>query len=85
MQTLIPQREGFGLCGTVPSLLSVDAWLEQYGNKSELLKTSLQDVFNDTSRINAYSMRAGNGPAQVAQLMTCAGASATCVQVPHVS
>ena len=53
---LAPQREGFGLCGTVPSALSVERWSEEYGSKADALLPRHQDIVGNTSRINAYSI-----------------------------
>ena len=53
---LAPQRAGFGLCGTVPSALSVERWSEEYGRKADALVPSHQDIIGNTSRINAYSI-----------------------------
>ena len=66
---LVPQREGFGLCGTVPDSLFVDAWSEAYGRKADLLLPNHDDIFSNVSRINAYSMSV----AQAAPLPICPG------------
>ena len=67
---LVPQREGFGLCGTVPSALFVDAWSEaDDGRKADFLTPDQDDIFNNISRINAYSM----STSQAAPLPACPG------------
>lgn len=67
---LVPQREGFGLCGTVPSALFVDAWSEgDDGRKADFLAADHDDIFNNISRINAYSM----STSQAAPLPACPG------------
>ena len=67
---LVSQREGFGLCGTVPNALFVDAWSEaDDGRKADFLVADHDDIFNNISRINAYSM----STSQAAPLPACPG------------
>ena len=65
---LVPQRERFGLCGAVPGLLFVSADVNAV-NKSNFLVPSQDDLIEDISRINIYSLAS----AQEASLKTCPG------------
>ena len=74
---LVPQRGGFGLCGSTPSLLSVDAWSDAYGSKADFLVASRNDIFNNGSRIEGYSIPNDtftSTSSQAAPLPTCWGA-----------
>ena len=72
---LLPQREGFGLCGTVPAALFVDTWSETDGRKADFLAPSRDDILGQISLINAY-MLPSNASARTssqASLPVCPG------------
>ena len=64
-----PSAEGFGLCGTVPSLLFLNAWSEERSRKADFLMASHEDVSTSLSRINSYTMSV----LQAASLPSCWG------------
>ena len=73
---LVPQRDGCGLCGTVPRLLFVDAWSDAYGRKSDFLNASSADILTSASRISLYLIPKGvfaNSSTQAAPLPACLG------------
>lgn len=53
---VVPQRERFGMCGPVANQLSVDAWSEEYGRKSDFLAPRSDDIINNESLINTYTL-----------------------------
>ena len=73
---LMPQREGFGLCGTVPNQLAVAAWSDRYGTEADLLIPNQRDIVTNGSRINAYLIPSDlfwSSSSQAAPLPACSG------------
>ena len=66
---LVPQRKPFGLCGALPSLLSVTAWSDGTA-RDFIAAASSEDMSTNFSLINSFTM--GYDPAPL--LKTCSGA-----------
>ena len=75
LTVLVPQREGFGLCGTVPGALFVDTWPEADSRKADFLTPNRDDVLGETSRINTYTtpLNASTRTSSQASLPACPG------------
>ena len=66
---LVPQREGFGLCGATPSPLYIAAWLKEHGPPRLDLLARHDNLSINFSRISFNSIDSG----QAAQLQPCPG------------